>query len=371
MDVAPDPLPRAPHDEKDLRVGLVVADSVDDVRAGLFEAVGPADVRFLVEAGQELHEHGDLLALLRGPREGADDGGVPARAVERLLDGEHVGVVRGLGGEGHDRIEGVVRVVEEHVALIEHGEDALPGRKLRHGKRPQRLVPQIFEGGQVEKEGEGAQVQRGGEEVDVLASHLEALRQGLDEGGLHACLDLEADHPAAAPLPQLVLDRFEKVPSPLVVQLQLRVTGDPEDRRVEDLLPREECSQLGPDHLLEPDVDVPTLAGEPHEPRHARRHLDHGEPRGRLRPGGLEKKRQVEAEVGKHGKGAGGVDGEGRESGEELLSEKPRQPGSSGGIDLGGRRHPQAPLGERGENLAENGGIERLHHRVHALGDEG
>ena len=135
--VAPDAVLRAPHHQADLGVGLVAADAVDDVGPRLLQAARPADVRLLVEAGHQLHEDRDLLALLGGAHQRLHHRRVAARAVERLLDGQHVGVVGGPGEEGHHRLERLVGVVEEDVALLQELEEPLHLGRLQHGQRLQ------------------------------------------------------------------------------------------------------------------------------------------------------------------------------------------------------------------------------------------
>src|SRR6185369_2261727 len=85
-----------PDDQAELAVRLEPDQAVDDVAAGLLELAGPLDVRALVEAGLDLDEDEHLLAGLGGVDEGVDDGGLDARAVQRLLDGEDLRVGRGL-----------------------------------------------------------------------------------------------------------------------------------------------------------------------------------------------------------------------------------------------------------------------------------
>ena len=69
---------------------LQAEEAVDDVHAALLERARPLDVALLVEARLELDDRRHLLAVLGGARERLDDRRVAARAVERLLDGEHV-----------------------------------------------------------------------------------------------------------------------------------------------------------------------------------------------------------------------------------------------------------------------------------------
>jgi len=93
----------AAHHEGGLGVGLQSDQAVDDVDARLFQGPGPQDVVLLVEAGLQLDHGGHLLARAHGVDERGHDGAVARRAVERLLDGQHVGVEGGLGDEGFDR----------------------------------------------------------------------------------------------------------------------------------------------------------------------------------------------------------------------------------------------------------------------------
>ena len=106
-------------------MGLETDDAVDDVHARLLELGRPGDVRLLVEARGELDERDDLLAGLGGTDERSDDRAVRSRgAVERLLDGEHVGIGDGLVDEGLDAVrERLIGVVDEDVAAIDDLED--------------------------------------------------------------------------------------------------------------------------------------------------------------------------------------------------------------------------------------------------------
>ena len=128
-------------------MGLEADEAVDDVGAGLLQLARPDDVRLLVEAGLDLDEDDDLLALLGGPDQVAHDRRVARRPVERLLDRQDVGVVGGLGDEALDRRgERLVGVVDEEVALPDRGEDVdalvLVARARRggHDGRPGRVA---------------------------------------------------------------------------------------------------------------------------------------------------------------------------------------------------------------------------------------
>ena len=110
--VAAQPLPFAPDHEQHLRVGLVSDHSVDDVRPRLLELFGERDVRLLVEAGPELDADRDLLARSCRRDERFDERRLGAGAVQRLLDGQHVGIGGGLLDEVEHRRERLVGVVQ-------------------------------------------------------------------------------------------------------------------------------------------------------------------------------------------------------------------------------------------------------------------
>ena len=131
--VAADLVALLPHHQRGLAVRLQPDDAVDDVAAGPLQRPGPLDVRLLVEARLDLDQGHDLLAGLGGVDQRVDDRGVTGRAVERLLDRQHVRVGGGLLDEAlHAGGERLVRVVHEHVAVAQRREHRL--RRLALGE---------------------------------------------------------------------------------------------------------------------------------------------------------------------------------------------------------------------------------------------
>ncbi len=143
-----------------LAVGLVADQAVDDVRAHVLERPRPADVGLLVEPGAQLHQHRHLLALLGGPGEGLGDRGRGAHAIQRHLDREHPGIAGRFLDEAGDVIEGVIRVVHEHVAGADGAPDVRRLLERRHRPRRQRA---ILEPRQVQRRVELHEVREGGE----------------------------------------------------------------------------------------------------------------------------------------------------------------------------------------------------------------
>ena len=140
MHVAADAVGLVAHDQRHLGVRLETGETVDDVRADALQVARPMDVVLFVEARFELDQHRDLLAVLGSFDQRVDDRRVAARgAVQRLLDREHVRIDGRLTHELHDRIERLVRVVQEHVAFADHREDI--------GRADQRLGIEGVNGG--------------------------------------------------------------------------------------------------------------------------------------------------------------------------------------------------------------------------------
>ena len=81
VDVAADVARFAAENEADLGVGLEVFHAIDDLCSGALEFVGAVEVAGLVEAGLELDEDGDVLAVFRSADQGIDDAGLSRGAV--------------------------------------------------------------------------------------------------------------------------------------------------------------------------------------------------------------------------------------------------------------------------------------------------
>ena len=231
---------------------------------------------------------------MRGADEGGHDRAVGAGAVERLADGQHVGVRR----RPHDeRLDGggerLIGVVEEDVALGEHLEQVTVagqgGRRQRHPGLRRQLG--AVHRGQV---AQSAEVQRdiGEEDVvlgDVDLGHEHVEKVGGDTGG-----HLEADGLAEAAPVQLEFDGGQQVLGVVLVHRQVGVAGHPEDVVLGDRHGREQGVEVGGDHLL--DGHEPVAVGQGHEPGKQGGHLDPGDPLlvvGRID----DAQHQVEAEI--------------------------------------------------------------------------
>ena len=73
--------------------------------AGFLERACPVDVPLFVESRSQLDQDGDLLVPLGGTLEAGDEWRSDAGSVERLLDGQDVGVVGGLRHQVFERTQ--------------------------------------------------------------------------------------------------------------------------------------------------------------------------------------------------------------------------------------------------------------------------
>ena len=251
-------------------------EAVHDVDAGFFEHAGPFDVRLLVEARFELDERDDLLALARGADERADDGAVgPGGSVDRLLDREHARVLRGLLDERLDRRgERVVRVMHEHVALLEDAEHIGAARRWAGARAGVCGVHDlVLELGTIEavEAPEPAEVEGPVDHGDRGFVDLELALQDLVHRVGHGGVDLEPHHaPELRAAVQHLLDRFQEI-FVFVLELEVGVAGDAERMVRDDVHPGEQTVEVRGDDLL--DRHEPGVVGERDEAGQDRRHL--------------------------------------------------------------------------------------------------
>ena len=166
-------------DEGQLGVHLVVVEAVDDGASRFLEVLRPVDVVLLIKAGAQLHQRHDLLAVFGGLHEGLHDLGLPGHPVEGHLDGDDVGVLRGLFEHRNEGADGLVRIAQQHIMLFHLGGEVVVLRR-QHG--PGRRIEQLrvsvglHPARELEEE---AQVKGAFLDEDPLVGQLEAAAQQL------------------------------------------------------------------------------------------------------------------------------------------------------------------------------------------------
>ncbi len=245
----------AAHHEHALGVRLQRRLAVDDVHAGLLQRLRPVDVHALVEARLQLDQRDRLLAALGGVDQRRHQRRVVARAVDGLLDREHVRVGHCLLDEALDRGgERVVGMVHEHIAFAhrpEHiGPLALVAQQPWVGMSHKRLLAQLGVARQFDDLPQRAHVEQPVDRVDLVLLYSQQSRQLLAQALRAVGADLDAHDLAEAPAAQLVLDRLQQVGG-VVGDLQVGVAGDPEDVVVGDLHAGEQRVEMAGDHVLQ------------------------------------------------------------------------------------------------------------------------
>ena len=137
---APFSIAGSTHHQCQLGVCLQAHESGDDVNAIALQASSPPDVTRFVESGFELDDHRDVLAGERRAPQRVRDGRGSTGAVQGQLDRLDARVLSRLGNESLEAArERIVRVIDEHVTLVElFGHAALRIKWLR--RRERRII---------------------------------------------------------------------------------------------------------------------------------------------------------------------------------------------------------------------------------------
>ena len=331
----------APDDHAELGVGLPFDEAEDDVDARALHGAGPAQIGLLVEAGLDLDEGGDVLAVLGRLDQGGDDGAVLGGPVQGLFDGDDVGIAGGLAQELDHHVEALERVVDQHVLLADRREDV--AAVVADAFRIARLVAlelqlRVARGNELRQLGEA---QHAVDQNDVLRCRVQLVG---DEGAQivgHGGLDLDPHDRAEAALLQGLLELHDEVLG-LFLDLDVAVADQTEDAALQYVAAREQVVDEEHQQALQRQIAFAprgraTVGGQRPEALHLGRHGDEGVEGAVVRPP-LQLQRQREAEVGQEGEGVGRVDRHRRQHGEQLVQELGLQPlalglGDAGGVD--------------------------------------
>src|SRR6266581_46806 len=228
MRVAPQPALFAAHHERHLGVRLVPDYAVHHVRADFLELRRPVQIRFLVEAREQLDDDRDLLAPLRSVDQVLHQNRVGAGPIHGLLDRDHAGIVDRLLQEVDHGVERLKRMVQQDVAFPDDTEQIGTFFQLFGDTRDERGK---LERGSVDQIGDlhqAYQVHGPVHAVQVVCGQLELLQEKLLELRRDIVRDLEPHGVPEMALRELSGERGAKVLDLLLVQEQVAVAGDPE-----------------------------------------------------------------------------------------------------------------------------------------------
>ncbi len=243
--IAPEMPAFAPQHQGHLGMRLEADDAIDHMRAGLLQRCGPADIGLLVEPRQKLHHGSDFLACPRGIDECLQQGGVMAGAVHSLLDRHHVRVLRRLLDEIDNGGEGLIRMVQQDIAIADRAEHIRLVQQCLWQPRTERRILKIRTVDLVRHLQQAHQVDR-----SVNAEHVRIIQAELflqEVGHLRRAVasHLQPHRSAEMPLRQLALQGFAQILDFLLVNEQLAVAGDAELVATLHLHPCEQFPDMG------------------------------------------------------------------------------------------------------------------------------
>jgi len=334
MAVAAKLVPLAPDHHRHFGVGFPVDEAIDDLHAGPLQRVGPHQVLLFVEPRLQFDHGGHGLARLRRVDQRADDRGLFARAIERLLDRHHIRIDRRLLQERHDDVERLIGMVDDNILRPDRGEtiaaiftDAF-GKARRIGFEFQVWPILLDDAGQVADADEPFHLDHHG-----LMALKHVLQHLLDRFG-DALFYLHADDAA----PAAALDRAAIVADQILglfLDLDVAVADDAEHAAVAHHISGEQIHRKTPHHRLQRHV-TRRFAGN--ADKACKRCGDHHQLADRLL---VRQALQVEddrqALIGDEGKGMGRVQRLRRQDRENLVQEMVPQPGFAQRIDRTGR----------------------------------
>ncbi|MPM27703.1 hypothetical protein SDC9_74216 [bioreactor metagenome] len=246
-----------PGDEAQLGMHLKVLEAVNYLAARLLQPFGPFDVVLLVKAGPQLHDHGDLLAPFGGRNQIFRQAGLLIDAVKGNLHGDDRRVGRGLLHELKEGVHAVVGIAQQQVPPGGQSQYAFSGAYAggaarligRIGQaaaqRGRQLLLQMIDIGQLQRAFADKLLRRS--QSQLIQQELRHKRRGAGnlhfqaDGGQTGALFEDFFHAQAEILLKVIA---------LVVQLQVGVAGDGNDRLFTDGIPLKHLGGILQNNIL-------------------------------------------------------------------------------------------------------------------------
>ena len=239
--------------------------AVEDGAARLLQPLGPGDVVLLVKAGPQLHEHGDILAVLRRCRQILHQLGCGGQAIDGDFNGQDGGVVGGLLHQMEEWVHRVEGVEEQGIPAENLGNHLLapvePGRPLGDilgvAQGGGALRGQLALQGVHIPHGQG----RFGEE-HMLSGQVQPLAQIAQQLLRGMSLNLQPHGGKTGPLLEHLLHVLPEVLHDVIVLIlraDVGVAGDRDDMLLLHLIGVKEGVGIGQDNLLGEQVPQPPL----------------------------------------------------------------------------------------------------------------
>ena len=226
MHIAPDLPGLGADDERDLRMDFIADQPIDHMHALLLQLSRPLDVVGLVEPRAQFHHGRHLLAVVDRLHQCADDARVAAGAIERLLDRQHVRIVRRLLEKIHHAGKIFIRMMQQNVALADGGENFLLLAQRFGHRRDKRRVAEFGQMIAVGQHHQPRGMQRAINQIQVVLGQLEGFQQRLADRRGAIVVNLQPHRVALAAVVQFALHGLEQVAGFLLVNVQLAVPRD-------------------------------------------------------------------------------------------------------------------------------------------------
>ena len=310
-------------DEAHLGVDLDVLSPVQNGAARLLHALGPLDVVLLVKAGPQLHEGGDLLAVLGGGAQVLGQLGLGGQAVDGDFDGQHVRVGGGLPHQVQEGVHGLEGVKQQHVVVEHLGQHLLLRPEEVAGLGGVGGIAQggLALGGQLALQGEDVLHAQGGlGEEHLLPGEVQLPAQKVNGPVVPAALELQTHRGQAVALfhdlPHVLAEVLVHLVG-LVLGADVRVPGHRGHRFPLHVEGGEQALGVLGDHVLGENVAQPPFP----EGEVGGQALGHGNEPQELLALALQAQDHVQGLVGQVGEGVAGIHHLGGEDGTHLILE--------------------------------------------------
>ena len=243
------------------------------------QAARQLQVGLLVETCAQLDDRGDFLTIARCFHQSIDDFRVGARAIQRLLDRQHAGILRRLTQQVDHRREGLEGVQQQDVLLGDDAEDVLAVLQQLRDRRGEGRVLQLRMAVQAGDAEQPREIDRAVDAVQLALAQAELLEQEVGQVLRAGIGHLQAHRIAIAPGNQLAPQRPRQVLDILGIHRKVGVARQAELIATLDPHAVEQIIGVGMDHRRE-ENEVVALAA------HRFRHADHPRQQARRRNDG-------------------------------------------------------------------------------------
>ena len=224
--------------------------AVNYMAAGLFQAPRPQDVVFLIKACLKLHQHRHLLAIFGCTRQGCNNGTIAAYTVQRLLNRQHLRVIRRSAHQLNNGVKAFVRVVQKNVTCADSGKQITVIRQLQRTLRHKWLVQPRPHPGHTDKLKEAGRVQRAVNLVNLHVRNIQVFFQKSFYPAVVGFEQLQTHRRTTLALAQRFFYLLQQVDAVLLVQLQVAVTRYAEGNHVQNMAALKQIIAMAGNNIL-------------------------------------------------------------------------------------------------------------------------